>query len=197
MFICQIVKIESLVRLIGVYQAAALLRMPDTESKGDFLMFHETLAELERLVDARVKGSLFSGFAGAALDNGMIYMLKLLTELDVNTSESNAIDDLERLAELRAKRHPVNGLDYIGSYGGRSILDNMIDSKIKFINNGAFSTSGSGDGVEPIAALERLAEVKMKINSQLMDSLLEAKICEVVYRPRAKARPKHDLVGRG
>ena len=175
-------------------QAAA--KMPDTESKEDILIFRETLAELERLVDVRVKGCLFDGFAGKAMDDGMIYMLKLLTESDVNISESNAIDDLERLADLRSKRNDVRNVLYIGDFCSRSILDKMIDSKINFINKCSFSGVDSKDGVDPMVALERLAAVRRKTESQYMDRLLGAKIREIVWRPRAKASSRHDHVFR-
>ena len=170
--------------------------MPDTESKGDSLMFRETLTELERLVDVRVNSNLFYGSAGTAIDEGVVYMLKLLTELDVNTSELNAINELEHLADLISKRHPVEGCPYIKDSCGGSILDKMIDSKLKFIKNGAFSIVGSEGGIEPMAALERLAAVESRAYSQYMDGLLEAKIREIVWRPRAKAGSRHDHVFR-
>ena len=171
--------------------------MPDTESKGDILMFRETLAELERLVDVRVKGSLFYGSAGKAMDDGMIYMLKLLTELDVNTSELNAIDDLERLVDLRSKRIESNNHYFIRDSCSRSILDKMIDSKINFINKGSFSRVDSKDDVDPMVALKRLAAVQRKIESRYLDGVLGAKIRETVWRSRAKASSRHDHVFRG
>ena len=175
-------------------QAAA--RMPDTESKGDFLMFRETLDELERLVDVRCKGYIFNGFAGKAMDDGMNYMLKLLTELDVNTSESNAFDDLERLVEVRSRRSSPTGSRRLWDLRSESILDEIIDSKINFIKKGSFSNVYSKDSVDPMVALERLAAVTPKTHSQYMDRLLEAKIREIVYRPRAKASSRQDHVVR-
>ena len=170
--------------------------MPDTDSKGDFLMFRETLAELECLVDVRVKSYLLSGRAGTAINDGFFYMLNLLTELDVNTSESNAIDELERLAEVRSRQ--ISSTEYfcLTEKRNTSILDKMIDSKINFINKGSISRVDSKYGVDPMVALERLAAVSRKAYSQYMDGLLEAKIREVVYRPRAKASSRQDHVVR-
>ena len=170
--------------------------MPDNELKGDSLMFRETLTELERLVDVRVKGDLFSGRAGTAIDEGLVYMLKLLTELDVNTSESNAIDELERLAEVRSRRNSPTGDFCLTDLRSTSILDKMIDSKISFINKGSFSRVDSKDGIDPMVVLERLAAVNREIYSRYMDRLLEAKIREIVWRPRAKASSRHDHVVR-
>ena len=171
--------------------------MPDTKSKGDFLMFRETLTELERLLDVQVKGYLFSEFAGAAMEDGISFLLKLLTKLDVNTSESNAIDDLERLAELRSRRISPTGRVCLTDLSSTSLLDKMIDSKIDFIKKGSFSLVDSEDGVDPIVTLERLAAVKTKTHSRYMDGLLESKIREIVWRPRAKASSRHDHVVRG
>lgn len=70
----------------------------------------------------------------------------------------------------------------------------MIDSKIDFIKDYSFSRLGSKGGLEPMAALERLAAVQLKISSHRMDSLLEFKIREFVWRTRAKASSRHDLV---
>ena len=170
--------------------------MPEAESKGDFLMFRETLAELECLVDIRANTYLCSGRAGTAMDDGFIYMLNLLTELDVNTSESNAIDELERLAGVRSRQYSPTDDHCLVDIRSTSILDEMIDSKINFIKKGSFSRVDSKDGVDPMVALERLAVINIKIYSQDMDGLLEAKIREIVWRPRAKVSPRHDHVFR-
>ena len=179
-------------------QAAAT--MPDTESKGDFLMFRETLAELEHLVDVRIKGELFvmssSSSADrattATIEDGIVHMLELLTEFDVNTSEANAIEELERLAEMRIAPEHYADQCCVDYKRGRPILDKMIDSKVNFIKNCSFGRVDSEDCVEPMAALERLAIVKSKAYSRYMNGLLEAKIREIVWRPRVKASSIHD-----
>ena len=183
---------KSLVRLTSVYEIAA--PMPDTES--NFLMFRETLAELECLIDVRLKGELFNLYssnsrgATAAIEDGIVYMLELLTEYDINTSEANAVEELERLVEMENARDDF-GQVCIDHERGRSILEKMIDSKVNFIKNSSFSRLDSKDGVESMAALKRLAAVNLKASSRCMDSLLEAKIREIVWRPRVKASPRH------
>ena len=70
--------------------------MPDTEAKGDFLMFRETLTQHKILFNLR--GGLLIGLYGTTpIGEGIIYMLKFVTEIEVNTSELNAIEELERL----------------------------------------------------------------------------------------------------
>ena len=192
---------QSFVRLISVYQIAAT--MPDAEFKRDFLLFRETLTELERLVDVRRKGELFvmAGSASSgkratkAIEDGFVHMLELLAESDMNTSEANAIEELERLAEMRIAREHDGGQYCIER--GRPILDKLIDSKVNFIKNDSFDRVDSDVGIEPMAALERLAAVNLKAYSRYMDGLLETKIREIVWRPRAKAGSRHDHVFRG
>lgn len=70
-----------------------------TESEKDYLMFRKTLTKLERLVD--VRGIIFASKSKTTIGESIIYTLELLTEFDVNTSESNAIEELERLAMLK------------------------------------------------------------------------------------------------
>lgn len=62
-------------------------------------MFCDTLTELERLVELR--GKVSSNPRTVTLDEVILHKVKLLTESDINTSESNAIEDLERLATLK------------------------------------------------------------------------------------------------
>ena len=167
-------------------------------------MFRETLAELERLVDVRCKGKLFVMVGSAssadrtatAIEDGIVHMLELLTEYDMNTSEANAIEELERLAEMRIAREDDADQDCIDYRRGRPILDKMIDSKVNFIKGGSFGQVDSECGVEPMAALERLAAVNSKAYSRYMNGLLEAKVREIVWRPRAKASSGHDHVVR-
>lgn len=120
-----------LVRLISISEAAA--NMPAIEPKGDFLLFRETLTELERLVD--VRDNLYcADHAQKAIAEGIIYTLDLLTEYNVNTSESNSIEELERLVEMdlkvteqnRRAAHLITELHKVR-------FDKMIDSKIDFI----------------------------------------------------------------
>ena len=160
-------------------------------------MFRQTLAELECLIDVRLKGELFNLYssksrgATAAIEDGIVYMLELLTEYDINTSEANALEELERLVEMENARDDGFSQACIDNRRGRPILNKMIDSKVNFIKNGAFSRLDSKDGVESMAALKRLAAVNSKASSQFMDSLLEAKIREIVWRPRVKASSGH------
>ena len=183
-----------LVRLISISEAAA--SMPAIEPKGDFLLFRESLTELERLVD--VRDSLYcADDAQKAIADGIIYTLDLLTEYDVNTSESNPIEELERLVEMSLKVTEQNRrAAYWMTELHNGHFDKMIDSKIDFIKNYSFSRLVSKGGLEPITALKRLAAVHRKIGSHRMDSLLEFKIREVVWRTRAKASSRHDLVVR-
>ena len=200
-FSCQKVPSKSLVKLINVYEVAA--KMPDTESKGDFLMFRETLIELECLVEVRIKGKLVvrgpissADRATTAIEDGIVHMLELLMEFDVNTSEANAIEELERLAEMRIAREHCADQYCVDYERGRPILDKMIDSKVNFIRNCSFGRVDSEDCVEPMAALERLAAVKSKAYSRYMDGLLEAKIHEIVWRSRVQASSRHDRIVR-
>lgn len=189
------------VRLISISEAAA--SMPAIEPKGDFLLFRETLTELERLVDVRdiledIRDSLYyADHAKKAIAEGISYTLDLLTEYDVNTSESNSVEELERLVEMSLKVTEQNrrAAPRITKLHDER-FDRMIDSKIDFIKNYPFSRHVSKGGLEPIAALERLAAVQRKIDSHRMDSLLEFKIREVVWRTRAKASSRHDLIVR-
>lgn len=70
-------------------------------SKENSQMFCDTLTELERLVE--VRGKLLYYRSSVTLDEVILHKVKLLTESDVNTSESNAIEDLERLATPKEK----------------------------------------------------------------------------------------------
>ena len=177
--------------------------MPDTKSKGDFLIFRETLTELEYLVDVRRKGKLFTMWsdspdrATTAIEDGIVHVLELLAEYDINTSEANAIEELERLAEMRIARLPDTNYYFINSIKRKPILDKIIDCKIDFIQRDPFSRTDSEDFLGAKNTLERLAVVKTKTQSQCMIGLLEAKIREIVWRPRAKASSRHVHVVRG
>lgn len=125
----------------------------------------------------------------------------------MNTFESNAIEELERLATMRAKirfqnttidgaayrsREPVDTPE-VELDGGR-IFDKIIGSKTDFIKKCSLSRLTSGGGVEPMAALERLTEVAKKVDSsQAMADLLKSTILEVCLKPRPKVSLRHDL----
>ena len=164
-------------------------------------MYRETMTELEILVDLR--GIYISDFSEkSAVEEGIIYMLELLTEYDVNTTELNAIEELERLAEMRvnfAQQHRQVP-DWTAVLASRDTFDKLINSKINFVKNGSFSRLISKGGLEPMAALQRLVVVKRKINSHhidgLMEELLESKIREVVWRPRVKASSRQSSSGK-
>lgn len=160
-------------------------------------MFREVLTELERLID--VRGSLLLGpYGTTAIEDGITYTLKLLPEFDVNTSESSVIEELERLVEMRSRvvaqfRRRPSGINYLRHL---QLFDKMIDSKIDCIKIGSLSRLVQKRGVEPMAALERLAAVQGKLNSRCVHDLLESKIREIVWKPRAKASFRHDFVVR-
>ena len=160
-------------------------------------MFREALTELERLVD--VRGSLLFGpYGTTAIEDGITFTLELLSEFDVNTSESNVIEEFERLVEMRVRvvaqfRRSPYGINYLRHI---QLFDKMIDSKVDFIRTGSFSLYIQKGGVEPMAALERLAAVQKKLNSRCVHDLLESKIGEIAWRPRAKASFRHGHVVR-
>ena len=174
--------------------------MSATESKGNFLMFRNTLTELERLVD--VRGNLAcrhynqelleKDYSQELLEEGIAYMLELLSNYDVNTSESNAFEELERLVNMRCKIEELN-LDHAWRESSRNgnFFEKMIGTKVDFIQKGSFSEISSEDRVEPMAALERLTAVMSKFSSQEICELVNSKIREVVWRTRAKARPRN------
>ena len=160
-------------------------------------MFRDALTELERLVVVWVNTTASDILT--IIGEGIIYKLKLLIELDVNTSESNAIKELERLIAL--KRKTVNQFSML-PYREQStwaavgvdgkIFDKMIDSKIDFIKKGSFGQHVSGGDIEPMAALERLTEVQKSLNSKTINEILESKIKEIVYTPRPKVSPRNN-----
>ena len=169
--------------------------MPDIESKGDFLVFRYTLTKLERLVDLR-NDLLVADHTTVSIGEAIIDTLELLAKYDVNTTELSAIEELERLAEMRVKvaekNRWIDGLCYGEPF------DKLIDSKIDFIKNGSFSRlARNGDGgIEAMTALERLAALNTKISLRSkhgMYWLLESRIREFVRRTRPNASSRHDL----
>lgn len=169
--------------------------MAATDSNENFLLFRNTLTKVERLVDVRGNLGPYTG-AVTMIEEGIIYTMKLLTELDGNTSESNAIEEVERLATLKSKinlqmfQNRTSSSHFLFS----EMFDNMIDSKVDFIEKDSFNRLVSGGGVEPMAALERLAEVSKKLYRPSVDNFSVAKIKEVVYTPIPMASPKNDPV---
>ena len=159
-------------------------------------MFRETLTELECLIDIRdivIQTYHTKKFVG----KGIIYILKLLTGYDVNASESNVIEELERLAEMRVKNSQQDRvIAHSTELTDRQVFDKLINSKIDSVRDGFFSRLGSGGGVEPLTALERLAVVQRKTNSHYIDGLLELKIRKFLRKARAKAISPHELVVR-
>ena len=174
-------------------------------------MFRDTLSDLERLVDVRgdMKPAyhiLTSYGVNKTIGENIIYVLNILTTFDATTSESNAIDELERLATMKAKirfqnlsdgnAYRSNGPDDAPEVelhcGG--IFNKIIDSKIDFIKKGLFNPLMSRGEVEPMAALERLSKVAKKLDpSKGMADLLKSKIHEVARRHIPKASFGHDL----
>ena len=161
--------------------------MSAAESK-NFQMFRITLTELERLVD--VRGKLPRDYSlMKTITEGIFHKLELLSDYDVNTSESNAFEELERLVNMRSK--------FIGQYEAHKSYENdlcsgelfekMIGPKLDFIKKVSFSEVSSAGRVEPLAALERLTAVMEKFKTQEINNLVKFKIREVVWRTEAKA----------
>lgn len=172
--------------------------MSATELKEDFLTFRGLLDTLECLVDVWCKLTNNEVYhVMKPMEDGIIYTARRLTEFDTDTSESNAIEELERLATMNQEISLQNREYSCPSLGERRIFDCIIDSKIDFIKNGSFSRFTSGGGVGPLAALERLAEVRKKLySSKSMSELLLSKMEEVVYTLEPKASLRNDPVMR-
>ena len=175
--------------------------MPAAGSTQDFIMFRDALTEVERLVD--VQGNIpIMGHILTTIREGIICKLKLLIELDMDTSESNAIEELGRLAALvqktalQARSFLHRGqLPYLA--GGvkpedEQMLYKMINSKVDFIKKGSFNRLVCGGDIEPMAALERLTEVQKIFISEDLNEILESKFKEIVYTPRPKASSRYD-----
>ncbi len=162
--------------------------MPTTISKEDFLKFRDTLNRLECLAEVGRK-LIFIPDMHSDIENGIDHTLQLLEVVNVNTSESNAIEELERLEDI------LSMIPEIGGCGPRcSLLSKIINTKIDFLKTDSFSTLVSEGGVEPQAALKRLAEIRSKVFLGRLDDLLKAKIREVSWGSRAKVGPKNNHV---
>lgn len=168
--------------------------MPAIESKGNYFMSSDLLAKLEGLVDLR-DGLSESVRAKATIGEAIIYTLKRLTETDVNTSISDAIMTLERLAMLRGKvgEQSPSGFYNKDDLQRGLVFNKMIDSKIEFIRRSSFSRLHDIDECfEPLNALKRLVQVQRNLDSKTLDDLLDAKIKEVVYYLKVKVSPRND-----
>ena len=104
--------------------------MSATESKEDFLTFRGLLDTLDCLVDVRGKYCTSEYQVEKAIEEGIIYTAKRLTELNVNTSESNALEELERLATMDQKIALQNQVLTPLFNKLRDIFHTVIDSKI-------------------------------------------------------------------
>ena len=182
--------------------------MSAAKSEKDPLMFRITLTELERLID--IRGNLRLDSRTLSLDNtitkGISCKLDLLSDYDVNTSESKAFEELERLVNMKCKLSE----QYRGPQTHHKVIDTTIDEmigiKVNFIKKDAFSEISSEDRVEPMTALERLTAVKIKFQSIEVDDLVTKeldyllsteiedllcfKIRDVVWKTRTKAQPR-------
>lgn len=165
--------------------------MSATESKEDFLAFRGLLDTLECLVNIRDKFPGWPSHFTKTIEDCIVHTAGRLTELDVNTSEFNAFEELERLATIKPKikaQNQTRRLHYDNQLDDKHLFDTLIDSKIDFIKKGSFGRLTRGAGVGPLAALESLAEVTTKLGIYNgMNELLTSKMKEVVYAPEPQA----------
>ncbi len=122
-------------------------------------------------------------------DDAIDHTLQLLEVVDVNTSESNAIEELERLVKIQ-----IVMLGLGNAEPRRSLLFKMMNTKIDFLKTVSFSTLVSEGDMEPRAALKRLAEIRSKVSLVRMDDLVNSKIREVGWGSRANVSPKSNHV---
>lgn len=172
------------------------------KSKPDFEMFRATLTKTERLIDVCTshwthhvtytrEQSLSNRMQGTYGD-AMIHTLKLLVDLNIDTSESNAIEELKRLATMSQKLRDKQGLEMHRDkknpkFNVRGLLNKLIDSKKAFLKNGTFSHRFSEGGVDPMTALERFLWVQKKDGRIDMEALLISRVNEATYA-KASAR---------
>ena len=176
-------------------------------------MFRATLTKLERLIDvwtkqdtdlipnSHVYSHSHSEVTISPIGEAMTHTLNLLINFDINTSESNAIEELEHLATIKTKTLGIpitNWGPFFKNYceskdptiKTRKSLDYLIESKIAFLKGGTFSRLVSEGGVEPMTALDRLTEIQLKLRSVELGNLLRSKMNEVVYTCEAQASAK-------
>ncbi|KAM0803672.1 hypothetical protein BDR22DRAFT_818861 [Usnea florida] len=196
--------------------------MSGTEKKPDFEMFRATLQKLERLIGVCTshwthhvtytgQPSLHHAMQ-TTYGDAMIHTLKLLRDMNINTSESNAMEELKRLATISKKLLNKRGLEKHcdkknANLNVRGLLNKLIDSKKAFLKNGAFSHLVKEGGVEPMTALERFLEVQMKHGEIDMEELLisrpltksvtpsSRKVADPVQTPQKQENPNRDLPG--
>ena len=176
--------------------------MSGTESKADFEMFRATLTRLERLIGVctshwthHVNYTLEQSLSKrmqTTYGDAMIHTLKLLVDLNINTSESNGIEELKRLATMSKKLLDKQGLELHRDKKNprldvRGLLNKLIDSKKAFLKSGTFSHLVKEGGVEPMTALERFLWVQKKDGTMNMEDLLISRVKEAVYTCEAKA----------
>ena len=183
--------------------------MSGTDKEPDFNMFRATLTKLERLIGIWTKQNTdllpklysYSGVGTNPIGESMIHTLKLLIKFDINTSESNAIEELEHLATIRINicgiPLPKDGPNYLYYCASKDpemstwgYLECLTKSKIAFLEGRTVSRLVSEGGVEPMTALDRLTDIQMKLRSVELSKLLTLKMNEVVYTCEAKASTK-------
>ena len=170
--------------------------MSAIKSKGNFLMFRETLTELERLVDIR---DIVIRTYHTIKFIGKVSSVCWSSSRDMMLTPANRMlsKELERLAEMRVKiAQQDRVIAHSTELADGQVLDKLINSKIAFVRDNFFSQLGSGGSVEPMTALERLAVVQRKTNLHYIEGLLELKIRKILWKARAKAISPHELVVR-
>lgn len=173
--------------------------MSATDSKDASLTVRGLLDTLECLINIRDKFHRDCNNVVKTIEDCIVYTAGRLEELNVNTSQFSAFQELERLTTMEQR---LISQDHNHTYGDRElsekhIFESVIASKIEFIEKGSFSRLTSEGGVGPLAALERLAEVKWNLyQSEGLSELLIFKMREVVYAPEPKASPRNDPVMR-
>ena len=176
-------------------------------------MFRAILLKLERLIDvwtkqdtdlipnSHVYSHSHSEATTSPIGEAMTHTLKLLIDFDINTSESNAIEELEHLVTIKTKTLGIPTVNWGPIFENyceskdpriktRTSLEYLTESKIAFLKGGTFSRLVSEGGVKPMTAFERLTEVQLKLRSNELSKLLVSKMNEIFYTCEAKASAK-------
>ena len=180
--------------------------MSGTGKKPDFKKFRATLTKLERLIGVwrfslrdQISYSEDGKVITSTTGDGIIHTLLLLLELNINTSESNTIQELERLltikTEIRAIPCNIWKCPTYDRYCASNqpnistgiLLERLTEFKVAFLNGGTFSRLISEGGVEPMTALERLTKIQLELQSVELGNLLTSRMNEVVYTCEDKA----------
>ena len=194
-------------RLIRYLEPIA--NMSGSEKEPDFEMFRATLTKMERLIGVwsnsfsdQISYSEDQNVVASTIGDGIIHTLLLLLKLNINTSESNTIQELERLLTIKTRIRgiPCNvwGCSTYDQYCAsnqtntqpRVLLKRLTELKVAFLNGGTFSRLSSEGGVEPMTALERLTKIQLELQSVELGSLLTMKMNEIVYTCEDKASAK-------